>query len=51
MCIICIEWQAGRMTSFEAGRALTESVIATSSEEELEHLQEVLEKLIADETK
>lgn len=45
MCLVCVEWQAGRMTKREADRALTEIVLTSKDEDIFLHVQEVLEEL------
>lgn len=42
MCIICIEWEKGKMTSKEAFRAIGE----TMSPKTQKHLEELSEKII-----
>lgn len=43
MCLVCVEWQAGRMTKKEVDRALTELIQLGSPDEDLIHAQEVIE--------
>lgn len=43
MCIICIEWEKGKMTNNEAKRALHEMV--TDDVEKNKHLQDVWYKI------
>lgn len=50
MCMVCKEWQRGFMTVKEVDRALAEMITEDSSEEELKHAQEVLEKALYETT-
>ena len=45
MCLVCVEWQAGRMTKAEVDRALTEIVASTNDLSDFIHAQEVLEEV------
>ena len=48
MCLICIEWQANRMTNQEALRAVGEQTLNEKiGKEHSEFLTEALERLIA----
>lgn len=44
-CMVCTQWELGKMTKKEVDRALTELITDISSDEELLHVQEVLEKV------
>lgn len=49
MCLICVEWQAGKLTTKDAMRNLGESInVATEEEdfEKVEHLVELSNKLM-----
>lgn len=45
MCIICIQFDKGKLTVREAKNALAEMVIFSDNDVELEHLQGVADKL------
>lgn len=45
MCIICMEWEKGKMTSREAFRAIGE----TMSSKTRKHLEELSEKILSKE--
>lgn len=46
MCIICSEWQKGKMTSQEALANIGEMLDSGQSEEEVKHLFELADKVI-----
>ena len=45
MCRICAEWQMGKLTNSEAWRNLGEVNTNNLSEEDLDHMDEVLEMI------
>lgn len=48
MCLICKDWQSGRLTKREAFRALNEMLISPSDEEKKLHLFELSDRLMED---
>jgi hypothetical protein len=44
MCAVCVQWELGRMTPAEVERALLELTYESSTDDELYHALEVLEK-------
>ena len=46
MCIICKEWQAGKLTSQEAFRAIGEFISSAEDMEEKKHLFELSDKIL-----
>lgn len=46
MCIICKEWEAERLTNEEAYRAIGEFVTTSKTEEEVQHLLDLSEKIL-----
>lgn len=46
MCVICVEWQAGKLTSKEAFRNLGEIINSTDDEETKFHLFGLSEKIL-----
>lgn len=47
MCIVCLEWEKGKLTSTEALRNLGEMIESTDKEEEKRaHYFEVVEKIL-----
>jgi hypothetical protein len=49
MCIVCRDWQLGRLTSKEALRNLGEMIFASEDKEEQAHLWEISEKILDNE--
>lgn len=54
MCLICVEWQKGRMTSKEMLRAIEEQVITLNpdnkeEEKQLTHLQDLMNDIFENE--
>jgi hypothetical protein len=45
MCLLCIEWERGKLTVKEAKNALAELVIFSDNDVDTEHLQSVANKL------
>lgn len=50
MCIVCIEYNKGKLTYKEAFRNIRE-VSENANEEELRHFSEVIDKIVNDEVK
>lgn len=46
MCLVCVEWQAGKLTAKEAYRNIGEMVNAEDDEEKREHLFELSNRLL-----
>jgi hypothetical protein len=44
MCQACVIWEQGKLKTFELDRAITELINDQSSDEELYHFQELIEK-------
>jgi hypothetical protein len=49
MCVICIEWEKGKLTTKEAYRNMGEVLSTTEDEEQKNHLFELSEKLLESE--
>lgn len=49
MCIACVLWEKGKLTAKEADGGLAELVNDASSDEELMHYQEAIERIQAEE--
>lgn len=49
MCIICIEWEKGKLTTKEAYRNMGEALSTTEDEAVRNHLFELSEKLLESE--
>jgi hypothetical protein len=45
MCLVCAHWNLGKLTKQEADKNLAEMVDNASTEEELMHAQEVIERI------
>lgn len=46
MCVVCLDWEKGKLTSKEALRNLGEMIQSSSKEEEAVHYFEVVEKIM-----
>lgn len=46
MCIICVEWQKGNITSKEAMRNIGEALLVADSQEAREHFYEVTDMIL-----
>lgn len=50
MCLVCIQWELGKLTNEEARRNVGEFInVGTETKEELEHYLELVRKLQEDE--
>lgn len=46
MCIICREWEKGKLTTQEALRAMGEELLMQKTDKELEHFDELLGRIL-----
>lgn len=45
MCVVCALWEKGKLTSLEVDRAIVELITDESSDVDLIHAQEIIEKV------
>jgi hypothetical protein len=41
MCVVCLDWEKGKLTDLEAMRALGEMIVASEDTQELDHYFEM----------
>jgi hypothetical protein len=46
MCLICIDWEAGKLSAKEAFKNIGESLATAATEEERKHLFELSDRLL-----
>ena len=51
MCIVCVQWDLGKLTNKDAFRNLGEMIRSAPTQEERDHLVETYEKILDDEVK
>jgi len=46
MCMICTEWELGKLTNQEALKNVGEAIESTQSQKKIEHLLELTDKIL-----